>query len=304
MLEILERILTVGWRHSGATFRELAIEGSHVWLADFPAYPRPHAGARRERRAPTLVLLHGLGASSASFHPVIAPLRKVFRLVIPDLPGYGRSRPPDGKAFLTFAELQAVAEQLLDVIAPGGAYVAGNSMGGWLAAKLAARRPDRVRGIALLNPGGPALQAEDWVEFTRLIAAEGVEATTQLMTRLFHRPPRGAHLFARDLWRLMHRPSVVNLLTTLTPEDFLSEEELRAVRCPAVLVWGEEDRLIPEGCRSFFLEKLPSLRYEPVPDCGHCPQIECPRRTAAVLAELPHMAEIAAPAPAPAPALA
>jgi len=54
-----------------------------------------------------------------------------------------------------------------------------------------------------------------------------------------------------------------------------------------VLVWGEKDRFIPDGCRAFYLKRLKGVRYEPVPDCGHCPQIECPDRTAEILLKLP-----------------
>jgi len=56
-----------------------------------------------------------------------------------------------------------------------------------------------------------------------------------------------------------------------------------------VLVWGERDRLIPEGCRAFYLKRLKGVRYEPIPDCGHCPQLECPDRTAEILLDLPNV---------------
>ncbi len=82
---------------------------------------------------------------------------------------------------------------------------------------------------------------------------------------------------------------MTQLMASLREEDFLTNEELERVRCPAVLVWGERDRLIPDGCRSFYLKKLKDVRYEPVPDCGHCPQLECPARTADILLELPSL---------------
>jgi pimeloyl-ACP methyl ester carboxylesterase len=217
---------------------------------------------------------------------VIGALRRGYRVVVPDLPGYGGSRPPEGRAFLTFAELVDVAEAFVQEVAPRGAYLAGNSMGGWLAAKLAARRPELARGIALINPGGPALNAEDWVDFGRILTAPGAEAVAGLMGRLFHRPPLGLRFFAKDLERLLRAPSVLHLVATLRPDDFVTAGELERVDCPAVLIWGENDRLIPEGCRAFFLAKLPRVRHEPIPDCGHCPQLECPRRTAEILLDL------------------
>jgi pimeloyl-ACP methyl ester carboxylesterase len=301
MLELFQRLLRIGWRRSGAVIREVAVEGSTVWYAEFEPIAPPRArsprrlDAERWQASPVLVLLHGLGASATSFHPVIPHLRRGYRVVVPDLPGFGVSRPPRGRDFLPFAELVDVAEVFVARVAPRGAYLAGNSMGGWIAAKLAARRPDLVRALALLNPGGPALRAEDWVDFARILLAEEQGAIEEWWWRTFHHPPIAMRLLSRDLRRILRRPSVVQLMTHLQADDFLSAEELAQVNCPAVLVWGERDRLIPDGCRSFYLQKLKGVRYAPVPDCGHCPQLECPDRTAEVLLRLPDEASATDP---------
>jgi pimeloyl-ACP methyl ester carboxylesterase len=305
MLGFIQRLLTLDWRRRGAAIREAPIAGSRIWYVEFHPSPaelsRLAAAARGdgappvdgeaggEARPPTLVLFHGLGGSSASFHPVVSQLRAAYRLVIPDFPGYGWSRPPRGRDFLSFAELVEVAERFVVHVAPRGAYLAGNSMGGWIAAKLAARRPELVRAMALLNPGGPALRAEDWVDFARIMWAEEKGVMDDWLRRAFHKPPPGMRLFARDFRRIMKGPAVSRLMRNLQAEDFLSDEEMAKVKSPAVLVWGERDRLIPEGCRAFYLKKLKGIRYEPVPDCGHCPQLECPDRTARILLELPRM---------------
>jgi len=299
VIEILHRLLALHWRRNGGAIRTADVLGSRVWYAEFAPLRSDRAtgerrsrwprGERRRRAQPTVILLHGLGATAASFFPVIDTLRRGYRVIVPDLPGYGLSRPPRGREFLTFSELLETAERFVARVAPRGAYLAGNSMGGWIAAKLASRRPDLARGIALLNPGGPSLNAEDWADFARVISAEDADAIRQFVTRLFHRPPFGYQLLGRELKRLMRAPPVAQLVCSLTAEDFLTEEELAAVDCPSVLIWGENDRLIPEGCRSFYLEKLPSVRYEPMAECGHCPQLECPRKTAEILLRLPRM---------------
>jgi pimeloyl-ACP methyl ester carboxylesterase len=299
MLEIFQRLVSFHWRWRGARMRAIRILGSRVWYAEFNPRRADVDALRRAARArgenaprgfqpPTIVLFHGLGASSTSFYPVIPHLTRMYRVVIPDLPGNGWSRPPRGRAFLPFREIVDVAERFVSRVAPRGAYVAGNSMGGWIAAKIAARRPELVRGMALLNPGGPALRAQDWVDFARVLWAEG--QTDEWFSRMFHRTPFGMRLFARDFKRIMHGPSVAQVIQALRPEDFLTEQELERVRCPSVLIWGERDRLIPDGCKAFYLRKLKGVRYEPVPDCGHCPQLECPHRTAQILLQLPSLA--------------
>jgi 2-hydroxy-6-oxonona-2,4-dienedioate hydrolase len=292
VLEILQKLLNLDWRRHGAALREVTVARSRVWYAEFapraerPAAPAP-TGRRRAARPPTLVLVHGLGASSTCFYPLIPRLRRHFRVIVPDLPGHGWSRPPRGRDWLLFPELVDVAERLVNKVAPRGAYLAGNSMGGWIAAKIAARRPELALGLGLLNPGGPALRAEDWVDFARILYAEDHAAMGEYFGRLFHSPPLALRLFTRDFHRIMRGPAVSSLVASLGEDDFLAAEELARVRCASLLVWGESDRLIPAGCRDFYLAHLPGVRYEPIASCGHCPQLEAPRRTAELLLELP-----------------
>jgi abhydrolase domain-containing protein 6 len=302
VLELLQRLLYLDWRRHGAAIREVGIARSRVWYADFAPRPERPDGAPwavrpggrrpagRTSRQPTVVLVHGLGASSTSFYPLIPRLRRGFRVVVLDLPGYGSSRPPRRRHWLLFPELVEVVERFVQRVAPRGAYLVGNSMGGWLAAKVAARRPELALGLGLLNPGGPALRAEDWVDFARILYAEDRAVMSEYFSRLFHSPPVALRLFTRDFQRIMRGPAVSALVASLAEEDFLAAEELARVRCPSLLVWGESDRLIPAGCRDFFLAHLRGVRYEPIPGCGHCPQLECPRRTAELLLQLPALA--------------
>jgi pimeloyl-ACP methyl ester carboxylesterase len=217
-------------------------------------------------------------------------------VLVPDLPGYGSSRPPRGRDWLLFPELVDVAERFVQKAAPGGAFLVGNSMGGWIAAKVASRRPDLALGLGLLNPGGPALTADDWVDFARILYAEDTATMAEYFTRLFHAPPLGVRLLTHDFRRILRGPAVSALVGSLAESDFIAAQELARIGCPSVLVWGESDRLIPHGCRDFYLRHLPGVRYEPLPRCGHCPQLERPRRTAKILAQLPALALAAAAA--------
>ena len=307
MLELLQKLLYLDWRRHGAVIREASVARSHMWYADFaprlerpvgPALAEQKSGRRRgfSRRAtkpPVAILFHGLGASSTSFYPLVPRLLRGFRVIVPDLPGYGWSRPPRGRDHLLFPELLEAAEKFVQKVAPRGAYLVGNSMGGWIAAKLASARPDLAHGLALLNPGGPALKAEDWVDFARVLYAEDRAVMGEYFNRLFHSPPLALRLFTRDFQRIMLGPAVASLVASLAESDFVAAEELARVRCPSLLVWGESDRLIPEGCRDFYLRHLAGVRYEPLANCGHCPQLEAPKRTAELVMELPAMAAAA-----------
>jgi len=299
MLEWLQYLNNLEWRRAGAAFHSTPIAGSRIWFAEFTPRTgggkRPRPAARDGRRSPedrpdppALVLLHGIGGTSCIFAPVIARLRHAYRLVVPDYLGLGSSRLPTGRDFLTLGELVELVRTLVARVAPAGAYVAGNSVGGWIAAKLAAQCPELVRGLALLNPAGAALRPEDYADFDlrEFVRTGESRNAAAWLKRMFYRPPLAMRLFLRDCAQIMRSPLVTKFLENLAPGDFLSAQELARVRCPSVLIWGLQDRVVPDSCRTFYLENVKGIRYEPLAGCGHLPQVEFPERTAEILLDL------------------
>ena len=137
MLQLLQWVVSLEWRRRGAVIREIPIAGSRIWYAEFQPRAsdrqalRKAAGAevRGRLEVPTLVLFHGLGASGMSFHAIIPHLRQAYRVIVPDLPGFGWSRAPKGREFVSFQDLVDTSEKFLARVAPRGAYLAGNSIG-------------------------------------------------------------------------------------------------------------------------------------------------------------------------------
>src|SRR3954471_8210481 len=109
-------------------------------------------GHDRRGRGEPLVLLHGQGLSRRSWDPVVDLLTDHFDVIAVDLPGHGQSpRQPTG-AGNTPADLARAVAELLDQLGVSTAYVAGNSVGGWVALELARLR--RARTVTALAPGG------------------------------------------------------------------------------------------------------------------------------------------------------
>jgi pimeloyl-ACP methyl ester carboxylesterase len=306
MFELIQHLVTLEWRRRGAALRETAVAGSRVRYAEFPARPRlarqaPSRGAGRDERPTTVVLLHGIPSSSIVYDSVIPSLREGCRVIAPDLPGCGSSRLPEGRDFLTLRELVDVVEGFLGRVTGGGACVVGHCIAGLLAVRVAARRPGLVHGLGLLSPSGAASGIEEWGDFKQVIAAVESGASQEFLRRTFHKPPLIMRLFLRDLRRMIQCASVMRPTENLDTEDLVSAEELSKVRCPAVLVWGDRDELVPDGCRRFFLQHLNGLRYEHLPECGHVPQLESPKRTAEILLDLARAGAGVAPPTAAAP---
>ncbi|MGW3243057.1 alpha/beta fold hydrolase [Streptomyces sp. NPDC001070] len=211
----------------------------------------PATGARH---APVL-LLHANPGDSRDYGAVAAGLaadREVFAL---DWPGYGRStaHAPDS---VTPQALVDVAERALDAIVRGGApraYVIGNSVGGWVAVRLAERRPAAVAGIVLVGPAG----------FSRLTAV-----TRWFCRAVMGRPSRARHLVAPLARAYLGRLRTTSARATYARARRVRAEPVRlAVHCalwcafagpdfdlaatlprltlPVLLLWGRRDPLLP-----------------------------------------------------------
>src|SRR5439155_7792435 len=115
-----------------------------------------------------VVLLHGLGATKASFLPTLAALAGSQRTIAIDLPGFGDSVKPLGARYDASFFARSVAA-LLDALELERADVVGNSMGGRVAIELGLRHPDRVRRLALLAPSLAWLRERRWAPLLRLV---------------------------------------------------------------------------------------------------------------------------------------
>lgn len=240
-----------------------------------------------------LVLLHSGGHDRRDFDAVRGALARDFRLIVPDLPGHGRSTWRAAPAVLRASDLCAAALALADHLALPPAIWLGNSVGGMACLHAAAHRPERVRALVLVSPSGLVeqsattrafcwLQGRRWIRrrlgvpFAKhYLAGRGAE-TLALLARIAASRRDAAHV-AREaaLWRSFGQPD--SDLAALAP----------SIRRPTALVWGLRDpvlRAAVEGARARRL--LPHATWHPLADRGHVPFVEDPEGFLRVLAPL------------------
>jgi pimeloyl-ACP methyl ester carboxylesterase len=240
---------------------------------------------------PPVVLLHGLGATKASFLPTVAALADSHRVIAVDLPGFGDSAKPLTAAYdAPFFADSVIA--LLDALGLERAALVGNSMGGRIALEAALRHPSRVGRLVLLAPALAWLRGRPWASLLRLVPPQlGAlqPAPRALVEPLVRRivpggqtgwtaagvdeflrsylEPRGRAAFyaaARNIY--LDEPHGRDGFWTRLPE--LTAESL--------FVWGRRDHLVPAAFAPHVRRAVPAAQHLEL-DCGHVPQLERPR---------------------------
>jgi pimeloyl-ACP methyl ester carboxylesterase/putative sterol carrier protein len=243
---------------------------------------------------PPVLLLHGLGASKISWLPIMPELSRSYRLVVPDLPGHGESSKPRGDySMRTYAHVVRV---LMDATGLERPIVVGNSMGGRIALELALRSPKRVAALGLLDPAVPGLRWRYIAGFTRVFPTEfgplsfalrrrWMEAAVRALFAHPERLPADAIVGAADEFiRVYSEPAarfafVASLrhLVTERPGPFWAS--MRRIRQPAMVVFGDMDRLVPRRSGADLAAHLPDCELHVLPEVGHAPQFEATQET-------------------------
>ncbi len=236
--------------------------------------------------SPTLVLLHGYTGGKENWFRLATALGRDYRLVAPDLPGWGDSAR-DADADYGYEGEAARVAAFLRHVSGVQVVLVGHSMGGGIAAVVAARYPQLVARVALLNASGVEF-ADNAFGQAVLDGANpfGVRDTASLESYLgilFHdrasRPPipwPATHAVIAH--RRREGDFEQSVLDSIGRGDgrFLPGEEASRIPQPALLLWGAEDRVIDPSALDLYAARMPHARRVRLPGCGHMSLMECP----------------------------
>lgn len=252
----------------------------------------PYLELGRPRRG-TLLWLHGFSDRPDTFLPTAAHLAEEYRVIVPALPGFHEGWT-DRSARHTW---DLYAEWIAELaVAVGGErfHVMGNSLGGAVALALAKGMPERVISVAPVNNAGVRLAGVRCIsgeleEGANLFEVRSEQDYARFVARIFAQPvkvprPIADHLF-RDLRR--HADWYDRLMRDLVQSAGITEEaegsvhvDLRDIRVPALVVWGEHDTLFPLAHGQHVARTIPGAELLVIEACGHCPHLERPRALA------------------------
>jgi pimeloyl-ACP methyl ester carboxylesterase len=172
-----------------------------------------------------------------------------FRTIAPDWPAHGESPPGQGPASaMRFAD---VAEELVERLAPDGAIVVGNSVGGFAATRLAIRRPELVRGLVLVDSGGFLGRGAQIRAFCALMARPRfLRAIYPWFANRYMRPRSDEDRRVRDVGIATTREDPgLRAMSELWQSFASPEHDLRAaapsISAPTLVAWGRRDPVIP-----------------------------------------------------------
>ena len=247
--------------------------------------------------APTVVMIHGFTGSKENWYPLAARLRGRYRLLVPDLPGWGESERKPGADYGFVAQAERVAA-FIRAQSPGKpVMLLGHSMGGGIAALVAARYPQLVAKVALLDAAGVRFNENqfglDVLAGKNPFGVEDAASLQRYIDTVFHREaakpwipwPASRGLIAKRKQDAAFEQAVLERIGR-GPEQFLPGQEAVDIRQPALLLWGRQDAVIDPSALDLYAALMPQARTMLVDDAGHMALMEQPRAVADAVVDL------------------
>jgi len=237
--------------------------------------------------APAVILLHGFAASLDTWDPWAAALSRNYRIIRFDLPGFGLTGP-DPTGDYTDQRTVLILAALMDRLGVQRASLIGNSLGGKIAWNFAVAYPDRVQKLILISPDGFASPGFEYGKRPKL------PVLLRLLPYVMPRPMLRMNLAVAyaDKSRLtnatltryddlMRAPGDRTAMLARMQQVMLQNPEplLRRIHSPTLILWGEQDGMIPFSNSADYMRDIPNAKLVALPGLGHVPFEEAPAQS-------------------------
>lgn len=292
------------WRDPMAPLRgAMALQGGWIGLTEARVRIGDHRWAYDEREAetpgtPTVVLVHGFTGSKENWYPLAERLGGHYRLVIPDLPGWGESQRVAGADYGFVAQAGRLAKFLQAIQREGSPIVlVGHSMGGGIVALVAAEHPELVARVALVDAAGVRFRdnrfGEEVLAGGNPFAVRDEASLQRYLDTVFNeraaQPPLPWPVSRAVIdWRIAQAPFEQQVLDRIgrSSERFLPGEAAASIRQPALLLWCRQDKVIDASAMALYAAQMPQALQVSLDGCGHMSIMERPDDVAASVALL------------------
>jgi len=225
-----------------------------------------------------LLLLHGLGASAERWEFVIPLFSEKYRVIVPDLVGFGHSEKPS--VDYTTEYFTDFMYKFVSKLNIKNFHIIGSSLGGQIAAEFTSKHNELVRKLVLVSPSGimkhstPALDA--YIMAALYPNSESATMAFQTMSGQTRIDENIVNGFVERMKMPNAKMAFMSTLLGLRDADIITEK-LGLITIPALIVWGENDPVIPIKYSESFVSSINDCRFYKMQKCGHTPFVEDPK---------------------------
>lgn len=223
-----------------------------------------------------LVLIHGLGASAERWEYVIPIFEKHYRVIVPDLIGFGLSDKPlvdyTQEFFVDFIS------HFLKEISLSSPYLIGSSLGGQICAEYVSKY-DNVKKLILVSPSGATSQStpalESYVMAALYPTEEGAKNAFEHMAGDERVDPKIIDRFIERMQMPNAKMAFMSTLLGLKNSNDITEH-LKKITSPTLIIWGGKDPVIPLECSNSFISAIQDCKFFHMKESGHTPYVDNP----------------------------
>ncbi|MDI9244160.1 alpha/beta hydrolase [Marinobacter sp. CHS3-4] len=238
-----------------------------------------------------IILMHGIFSALQTWDDWAEELSKTHRVIALDMPGFGLTGAPEDLERFNEQEVVAAFEGFVDALGLGRVSLAGNSLGGFLAAHYAAKHPDRVKRLVLLDPFG-------YPQDTPWLLDVGTSAPVSFMGSYIQPAwavtlgvawvygdsdritPKSYSRYVHMNQRAGAKPVYMKTLELIEARaDSTVPPDFRSIKAETLLMWGEEDTWVPPELAERWRQDVPDAGLVIYPTVGHIPMEELPKDT-------------------------
>ena len=237
-------------------------------------------------KGPTILLLHGYTGSKDNWVMLAPYLTKDYHVVIPDIPGYGESSMIEKDSYDLSNQISRL-HKFVQAIELKKFHIAGNSMGGLFAGTYAVRHPDEIISVGLFDAAGVKSLEKS---ILNKMAEKGENpfeikdsnSLQRMMVLLYVNQPSLLY----PIKKVMIQTAIANRQfydkegKEIYTDFFSLEKDLPNIKAPALILWGDQDKIIDISSVPVFEKGLKNHKTVIIKNCGHVPMMEKPQETA------------------------
>jgi len=221
-----------------------------------------------------VVLIHGLSSCALDYGPLIMKLRRHCQRVITfDLPGHGYSPPPQDGMHLE--PMRSIVNAAFEQIVTEPHIVYGNSLGGYVAVRMALKHPKLCKGLILVSPAGTPVTQQALQATLDRFALHDRRSTRAFVDACMANPSRYRPLLMVGVRERMARPTIRALLGNITGQNMFAPAQLASLHMPIHLFWGTDDEILDTPHFDFYRQNLPGQQgARRKSGFGHAPHVD------------------------------